>query len=527
MVKRERSKSTDGFGDVMDADPVMARQHSPPIVPLPSPVPVPPVSPRLLPCSGPEAAQLTPLLVMKFGGSSLAGVEHLRRVAGIVRQHLPKRPVLVLSAMGRTTNDLLDAVEVALERGSVDTSKVRATHEAIFQAIGVPVPEEVSQLLAHLERVLSGVSLLKEVSVRTRDLVLSFGERLSVRTFEDLFNKDQSASNTGNDSSSLRARAFDSWQIGMRTTSGAGSTNSAFSQVEVLDSSYTGIASFLASLETNYSYLPVVTGYIAQDSTGSITTLGRDGSDLTATVIGAAVRASEVQIWKDVSGILTMDPRLVPSAKHVSVLTYEEAAELSIFGAKVVHPAAVMPAWHAKVPVCVRSSLSPDQPGTRIVAELGGGDVRESRVVAMSSKSGITMIVIRSTRMLGQHGFLARVFQVFDKYEASVDVITTSEITVSLTLDRGFKFVDLFSLRAELEAVATVEVRENMALLTLISDKSHSCIVLRQSFEVFESLGTPVEMISHGASNVNVTFVLPATALTQSTLRLHKVFFES
>jgi len=531
-AKRVRTaKSSDNLGDLLE-EPPAAVQFSPQLHALPSPVPVPPSSATLLePSADPDAARRQPLLVMKFGGSSLAGVEHLRRVAGIVRRHLRLRPVLVLSAMGKTTNELLSCAERALETGVVDISRIREVHETVFTSIGAPVPSAVTEMLTEVERILSGIGLLKEISSRSRDLVVSFGERLSIRVFEALFNHEaQAAGVEGVEAvdcslQRVRARARDSWEIGMRTTSGAGSANSTFSQVEVLDSSYSGIAACLAPLEVDYSYLPVVTGYIAKDAMGVITTLGRDGSDLTATVIGAAVHASEVQIWKDVSGILTTDPRLVPSAKPVRLLTYEEAAELTMFGAKVVHPAAVMPAWLGKVPISVRNSMMPEEPGTRIVTELREGDARESCVVAMTSKKGITMIVVRSTRMLGQHGFLAHMFQVINKFEASVDVVSTSEITVSLTLERGFKPVDLFSLKRELEAVATVEVKEDMGLLTLITAKSNSGHVLLRSFEVFESLGVTVEMVSHGASNVNVTYVVPAASLPACTRKLHESFF--
>mmetsp|Transcript_29724 Transcript_29724/g.91486 ORF Transcript_29724/g.91486 Transcript_29724/m.91486 type:complete len:532 (-) Transcript_29724:87-1682(-) len=530
MESVTRLKSTSDLASGAEEPSRFDRQHSAGGIQLPwlpSPAPSPPLSPPLKAKEDPGIGTRPALLVMKFGGSSLAGVEHLRRVAGIVRERLAQRPVLVLSAMGKTTNNLLDAAEQALATGKADISKLRASHEGIFQELGLPVPAQVSDLLAELERIIFGVALLKEVSARTRDLIVSFGERLSVRVFEACFNLEEARDGKPATSGPrIKACALDSWDIGMRTTRGAGSADSAFSQVEVLESSYTSIAAYLGRLTLDYSYLPVVTGYIAQDEQGTITTLGRDGSDLTATVIGAAVRASEVQIWKDVSGILTTDPRTVPAARPVEILTYEEAAELSTFGAKVVHPAAVMPAWLGNVPICVRNSLLPQQPGTRIVASLSEQQARSSRVAALSSKDHITMIVIRSTRMLGQHGFLAQVFQLFNKFEASVDVIATSEVTVSLTLDRGYKTVDLDGLRVELESVAKVDITDNMAMLTLIAAKRDSSSVLRESFEVFEQLGVNIEMVSHGASNVNVTFVLPSSSLTRCTQRLHEVFFE-
>eukprot|EP00933_Yihiella_yeosuensis_P005361 TRINITY_DN109865_c0_g1_i1.p1 TRINITY_DN109865_c0_g1~~TRINITY_DN109865_c0_g1_i1.p1 ORF type:complete len:523 (-),score=116.12 TRINITY_DN109865_c0_g1_i1:101-1669(-) len=460
-----------------------------------------------------------PMLVMKFGGSSLASADHLKRVAAIIRERLDKSPVVVLSAMGKTTNNLLAAAEKALQMDVIDISAIRDMHEKVFKELEIPVPAEVSGMLTDLERLLSGVALLKEVSVQTRDRIVSFGERLSVRTFTSLFNATK-------DSSEVEAKAFDSWEIGLRTTSGAGSADSCFSQVQVLEESYGKIHESMADLRRKFTYVPIVTGYISQDSKGIITTLGRDGSDYTAGIIGASLKASEVQIWKDVSGIQTIDPRVAPSAKAVRVLTFEEMAELSTFGAKVVHPAAVLPAWIHSVPMSVRNSMEPKDPGTRIVPELSESNVRDGKVAAISSKSNITMIVIKSSRMLGQHGFLAHVFSVFNKFEASVDVIATSEVTVSLTLDQGYKSVDLDSIQKELEKVANVVVKQDMAMLTLITAKEDSVIVMKDSFAAFVETGVFVEMVSHGASNVNVTFVIPGEKLLEASRKLHEVFFE-
>merc|ERR1719356_555833 len=249
---------------------------------------------------------------MKFGGTSLWGSAALRRVATIVGDRIPHRPVLVLSAIGKTTNNLLAAAKRAEDEGLVDISKIRADHVDTLKELGVDVPPEVEALLEELHRVLSGISLLKEVSSRTRDLVVSFGERLSVRVFAAYFSSLERKDSTGR---IVKAKAIDSWEIGMKTTSGAGSADSAFSQVEILDTSYETIRANLAPLQISYDYIPVVTGYVAKDGKGTITTLGRDGSDLTATVLGASVQASEVQIWKDVDGILTTDPRLAPAAR--------------------------------------------------------------------------------------------------------------------------------------------------------------------------------------------------------------------
>ncbi|CAE8621635.1 unnamed protein product, partial [Polarella glacialis] len=192
----------------------------------------------------------------------------------------------------------------------------------------------------------------------------------------------------------------------------------------------------------------------------------------------------------------------------------------------VVHPAAVLPCWIAGVPMSVRNSMDPELPGTRIVPKLSPMDSRDGKVAAISSKSDITVVVIKSSRMLGQHGFLAHVFSVFNKFEASIDVIATSEVTISLTLDQGYKSIDLAGIKSALDSAARVDIMQDMAMLTLITAKKDSVDVMKDTFIAFSEIGLPVEMVSHGASNVNVTFVIPGNRLLEASRTLHEVFFE-
>eukprot|EP00403_Amphidinium_massartii_P007983 CAMPEP_0178416966 /NCGR_PEP_ID=MMETSP0689_2-20121128/24335_1 /TAXON_ID=160604 /ORGANISM="Amphidinium massartii, Strain CS-259" /LENGTH=519 /DNA_ID=CAMNT_0020038325 /DNA_START=70 /DNA_END=1626 /DNA_ORIENTATION=- len=457
------------------------------------------------------------LLVMKFGGSSLAGAEHLQRVAKIIQEHLPQRPVVVLSAMGKTTNKLLQAAQSALDEDEFDAekevNKLKTEHQELMSALNLQTPPSVTDMFNELQRTLFGIHSLKEVSGRTRDKIASFGERISVRTFASYFNSLRTGPAITDLEGLVEARAIDSWDAGLLTSSGSGSAESAHSEVEILPKAYDSLAMTFAPLRLEYEYLPVVTGYIAKDERGTITTLGRDGSDLTATVIGAAIHAAEVQIWKDVSGVLTTDPQVVPAAKPLSILTFAEAAELSSFGAKVVHPAAVLPAQMAKVPISVRSSTEPHLPGTRIVAELSADERRDCAVVAMSSKRNITMIVIRSTRMLGQHGFLAHVFNVFETFKVSIDVISTSEVTVSLTLDPGYKEVDIEAMLAKFHGIAEVELKKGMAMLTLITEEARAASVLAETFSIFKGLNVNPEMLSHASSSLNITFIVSGDSL--------------
>jgi len=301
----------------------------------------------------------------------------LRRAADLVLESLPRRPVVVLSAMGTTTNDLLQASEVALEHGAVDISSIQSWHESILGKLKLSVPTQVANLFEELNRILSGVAMVKELSPQTRDRIVSFGERLSVRMFVAYLNSLHGEQG-------MEARALDSWDVGILTTTGNSSMSSTKSEVEMLPSVYNDVASHFESLGRKYTYVPVVTGYIAKDLNGKITTLGRHGSDQTAAIIGAALAAAEIQIWKGAGAIMTADTQIVPAARPVDLLSFEEVAEMSSFGGTyIVHPAAVLPAWQAQVPMSIRSIATPADTGTRIVAELGPQNVRNERVTAM------------------------------------------------------------------------------------------------------------------------------------------------
>ncbi|KFG42412.1 aspartokinase, partial [Toxoplasma gondii p89] len=226
----------------------------------------------------------------------------------------------------------------------------------------------------------------------------------------------------------LPAVALDAWDVGMKTSTGSGSSQSLRGVAEVLPSSYEAIGEFFAPLSTSYSYIPVVTGFIAKDKHGRVTTLGRSGSDFTAAVVGAAVRASEVQIWTDVDGLLTADPRVVKGARSVETISFDQASELAYFGAKVIHPKTMLPAMKHNIPVRVKNSYNPGHPGTRIVQAVPSAGVpahptaASDGVTAVTYQRDITVIEVNSTRMLGAHGFLARLFSICDQLDISIDV---------------------------------------------------------------------------------------------------------
>ena len=264
--------------------------------------------------------------------------------------------------------------------------------------------------------------------------------------------------------------------------------------------------------------VPVMAGYIGATEQGITTTLGRGGSDFSAAIAGAALGAAEIQIWTDVDGMLTCDPRLVPEARRIKMLSFDEAAELAYFGAKVLHPATLLPAMEKNIPVRVLNSRRPEGWGTRIVAER----VPSTSVIkCVACKRGITVVDIRSTRMLMAHGFLKNIFEVFDRYETPVDMLATSEISVSLTIDDARHLDDIC---AEVRPYADISAESGQAIVCVVGDNLRS--TPRVAARVFGALNEiPVRMISQGASRLNVSFVVAESDATRATQLLHDEFF--
>lgn len=293
------------------------------------------------------------MIVMKFGGSSVANAERIRHVASIIKTYADKRPAVVLSAMGDTTDYLLEAADLALT-GKVDISNVEKLHKDTAKDLGVAI-DSVNELLDELKFLLTGISMLKELTKRTRDYLVSFGERLSVRMMVAYLSAN-----------GVPAKFYDAWDVGFVS-------DSNFMSAELLDDVWKTIPAHLSDYASGKDKnIPIITGFIAKDKNGYITTLGRGGSDLSATMIGAAMKADEVQTWKDVDGILTADPRTVKNARTVPEVTYDEAAELAYFGAQVLHPRSMNPCRVNGTPVRVKNSYNIDFPGSVILAKHTG-----------------------------------------------------------------------------------------------------------------------------------------------------------
>lgn len=440
------------------------------------------------------------MIVMKFGGSSVANADRIRHVASIIKAYKEKRPVVVLSAMGDTTDHLLEAADLAV-KGTVDVKKIMELHNQTEKELGIKADSLVA-LQEELQQLLTGISMLKELTKRTRDYLVSFGERMSVRLMAAYLKKK-----------GLNADYFDSWDIGFVS-------DSNYMSAELDDCVWQTIPEHLNDYKNGKSdVIPIVTGFIAKDKAGHITTLGRGGSDLSATMIGSAMQAEEIQTWKDVDGILTADPRICPEAKPVSEVTYEEAQELAVFGSQVLHPRSMVPCIKSGTPVRVKNSYNIQSPGSIIVAK---HSAKPNRVCAITSVKHVTLIDIVSTRMLGAAGFLAHIFNQFLKWNISIDVVATSEVSVSLTINTD---ADISGLLEDLKKVADVEVKQEKAIIAIICDVGSTSSILADGFKALNENGINVQMISQGASKVNISFICDDCQSKDVVKILHKAYF--
>ena len=457
---------------------------------------------------------------MKFGGSSLANTECIDRVTRLIRDRIhpppnedgtdsneiPVRPrAVICSAMGKTTNALLSAGEMALDTWCVDIETLRTLHMTTCQdfSLSNSTTIEITGLLDECQDMLNGVKLLQELSPRSLDQLVSYGERCSCRIVAARLNQI-----------GVPAQAFDAWDLGVLT-------NDEYGDAKLLPNCIDTICERF-NKRVDPDVVAVVTGFIGHSPIGKITTLGRGGSDLTATTIGAALKVHEIQVWKDVDGILTADPRLVKTAIPVEKVSYEEASELAYFGAQVLHPIAMQPALRAGITVRVKNSYNPSAPGS-VIDSVGNPD---RLVTAITCKRGVTLMDIRSLQMLGAYGFLGEVFAKFKHNKVSVDVLASSEVSVSVTLDKKQRNEDVKALCDDLSSFADIELRNDRAILTLIADVGRSSDVLATVFRTFSDHGIKVEMMSQGASKVNISFIVKEEQIDNAILKLHACFFE-
>lgn len=446
----------------------------------------------------------TLIKVAKFGGTSMADAEAMRRSAGIVARDIDKR-LIVVSATSGTTNlltTLCSTLPGKEKRAIVD--QIEEKHRAICS--GLKEPTATQQALDEVIRELRLFSERDIVGPKQKDEILACGERMSSLLFVAFLNETEPGT-----------RWFDAREV-IRTDDAYGSAEPDIEAIETL------AGEKLRPLISDHKV--VSQGFIGSDSDGATTTLGRGGSDYSAALFAEALNADVLEIWTDVTAIYTTDPRIEPDAKPITELSFDEAAELSVFGAKVLHPATIKPAIRKSIKVYVGSSFHPDQPGTWIVKNPKSKPV----IRAISLRRNQTLLTVHSLDMLHRHGFLAKLFDVLSKYKISVDLVTTSEVSVSLTLDTDVQSSAKNSLSeqvlAELESFCDVEIEENLALVALVGNNLHATAGL--SGPVFGSLeDINIRLICHGASSHNLCFLVDSKHADKTVRKIHKTFIST
>lgn len=434
---------------------------------------------------------------MKFGGTSVGGAAAIRQVVEVVRGQLARRPVVVVSAHAGVTDALLRVAHAAATEGDADTEDIAIRHRQILA--GLDLDEHlVDPLLGELRDLARGVRLVGEVTPKVLDAVVSYGERLSARVVA-------AALTAGG----VAATAVDAFAAGMRT-------DSSFGRARPQPDDGT----LLRNLEA-IDGVPVVTGFLGADQAGNITTLGRNGSDYSAALIGVAIAAEEIQVWKDVDGVHTADPRLVPDAQPIRRMSFADVADLASFGSKVLHPAAMVPAMQRGIPLRVRNTLSPDAVGTTITEEVA---TDRPVVRAIAHRSSVALVTVRSHRLVPQHAFLAKVFARLDAIECDVGPVAVGVAAVTVAVDESM----VASVVKRLESDGDVQIASERAVVGVIGDAS----VLENGgiSEVLTELSNasiPVRCAGLGALGSTVAFAVEASRLTDTVQLLHRRFFSS
>jgi len=449
------------------------------------------------------------LVVMKFGGTSVEDPAAIRRTAAIVAGRVAqgKQPIVVVSAMAKVTDQLLRAAAIAAEGDRTGalaiSSRLRSRHRdtaAALVADSGALVDRIDLKFDSLDEILRGLSAILELTPRVSDLIVSFGELFSSHIVAAAF----------------RELGINSFHVDAR-------------QIIITDSQFQKAIPQDALIEERApkkllpliaeNQVPVMGGFIASNQAGISTTLGRGGSDFTAALIGGALRAEAIEIWTDVDGIMTADPRVCPDALRVKIISFEEAAELAYFGAKVLHPATILPAVKKNIPVLVLNSRNAACEGTRIISL---PPHCKSPFKSIAVKKKLSIIDVVASRMLMTHGYLKDIFDIFDKHQCPVDMVSTSEVSVSLTVDSNDK---LPAIAADLSQLADVKYEGRKALICMVGDDIRGKSGI--SAQVFSAIRhINVRMISQGASEINMSFMIDEDDADEAVRSLHAAFFQ-
>lgn len=454
------------------------------------------------------------MIVMKFGGTSVEDAIAIRRLLEIVGRERNRPPLVVVSACAGVTNELLRVAQSV--RGG-DKSKAQQTlkgiktrHKQIASDLLAgellnSISEKIDELIQELQNFVQGVYLLGELTPRSVDAFSSFGEQLSSLIIHAAMKQN------GMDAELVDARSI------MLTDN---AFTSALPKMErVTEKAKEIILPHIAS-----NKIVITQGFIGATEDGITTTIGRGGSDLSASIFGSVLDTEEIQIWTDVDGMMSADPRIIPEAHLIDVMSFAEASELAYFGAKVLHPRTILPAVEKKIPVRVLNSKRPEVRGTLIVHDVlkettSNGDVIKS----IAFKKGITVINVNSSRMLMAHGFLAKLFSIFEEFQKSVDVVATSEVSVSLTVDSEEQLTDILT---ELQKIGDVQIKQQKAIVCVVGEGMRNAKGTgARIFAALANADVNIEMVSEGASEINLTLVVDEQDVAKSVRALHDEFF--
>ncbi len=449
------------------------------------------------------------MIVMKFGGTSLQDETAIKRVADLIVDRAEENPVVVVSAIGESTDQLEEISATASSKDRRHAYQLVlqfiSYHRKLAEALGCKNDGNLKAVLKAVEddlrRLTDTILQAGHIARHIKDELSSLGEFCSAHILCAYLQSVKCTS-----------QVVDAREI-MVTDSHFGNAH------PLMEESRIKITKRLKPIVEN-NIIPVVQGFIGRDTFGRTTTLGRGGSDYSATFIGSILKAERVEIWSDVDGVLTADPSIVPHARRIRFMSFQEAAELAYFGAKVLHPATLLPAIEHDIPVKVLNSNRPDYAGTEISGRKPGG--QENCILkSIAYKEGITVIKVSSTRMLMAYGFIASIFEIFERYQTPVDLISTSEVSVSITIDDTSRLPEI---RRELSRFAEIEVLQNKAIVCLVGE------ALQRDTEVtgdiFNALAEFfVYQISHGASDINISFVIDEENISAVVRTLHNLFF--
>lgn len=434
------------------------------------------------------------MIVMKFGGSSVKNAEMFTKVSEIVKNKLDKKPVVILSAVNGITDNLILSLSESLEEKFDAYSQIAEKHKKILKDLNLD-ETTVDKELTELKKALEVNSKVNENNAKMLDYISFFGERMSSKILAALLT-----------STGIKSEAFVSGNMGLIT-------DSIFGNAEILESSFESMKNKINELDS----VPVITGFGGKDEKGEFTTFNRGGSDYVASLFGAAVDAEEIQIWTDVNGIMSCDPKIVENARTISELSFDEASELAYFGAKVLHPKTILPAIKKNIPVLILNTFEPDHSGSRIVNE---SSATNGGVKAISYKKGVTILDVKSTRMASASGYLAKIFETFKKYNKPVDMISTSEINVSMSVDSKD---NLEQISKELDEISRVSVYENKAIIYVVGPSIKNRVgIVGKIFTLLAENDIHIDMISQCSEKVSIGFVLDEEKAEATVKLLHE-----